>query len=157
MSTPGAGAHAPGAHVAGAHAAGAGDGGVQGDRASLGELFSSVTSDLSLLVRQEVALAKAEVAQSATRAGKGAGLLGGAALAGHFVLLFLSVALWWGLGSITGQGWSALIVAGIWAVVAAVLAVTGRSEVKQVRGLPRTTGTVKQIPDALKGHEEAPR
>jgi hypothetical protein len=124
------------------------------DRASLGELFSSVTEDLSTLVRQEVALAKAEVSQSASRAGKGAGLLAGAGVSGHFVLLFLSIAAWWGLGELIGRGWSALVVAAVWAVVAAVLAVRGRSELRAVRGLPDTTSTLQKVPSALKGHEE---
>ena len=58
-----------------------------GDR-SLGDLISEVTADLSTLMRQELELAKAELQQSASRAGKGAGMLGGAAVAGYFVLLF---------------------------------------------------------------------
>ena len=123
-----------------------------GDR-SLGELISDVTTDLSTLLRQELELAKAELAQSASRAGKGVGLLGGAGIAGHFVLLFASIALWWAIGAATGLGWAALIVAAIWAVIAGVLAVTGRSALKSVRGLPRTADTVKKIPDALKGDE----
>ena len=123
-----------------------------GDR-SLGELISEVTGDLSTLMRQELELAKAEVQQSASRAGKGAGMLGGAAVAGYFVLLFLSIALWWAIGSATGLGWSALIVAVIWGIIAGVLAVTGRNSLKSVRGIPKTTSTVKKIPDALKGNE----
>lgn len=71
---------------------------ITGDR-SLGELISEVTEDLSTLMRQEVELAKAEPQQSARRAGKAAGLFSGSAVAGHFALLFLSVALWWALGS----------------------------------------------------------
>ncbi|GAB2476653.1 phage holin family protein [Promicromonospora xylanilytica] len=121
---------------------------------SIGELFSEVSRDLSTLVRQEVALAKAEAAQSAKRAGKGAGMFGGAGVAGHMVLLFLSLALWWALGSALGGGWSALVVAAVWAVVAAVLAMRGRSEIKAVEGLPQTADSVKKIPDALRGHEE---
>lgn len=81
-------------------------------------------------------------------------MLGGAAVAGHMVLLFLSIALWWGLGNSIGHGWSALIVAVIWAVVAAVLATVGRSQLKTVTGLPRTTETARKIPDALKGNED---
>lgn len=128
--------------------------GTTGDGASLGELFSSVTADLSTLVRQEIALAKAEATQSGKRAGKGAGLLAGAGVSGHFVLLFLSVAACWGLGELIGRGWSALVVAAVWAVIAAVLAVRGRSELRAVRGLPDTTSTLQQVPSALKGHEE---
>jgi hypothetical protein len=121
---------------------------------SLGELISEVTQDLSTLLRQEVELAKAELQQSASRAGKGAGMLSGAAVAGYFVLLFVSLALWWAIGSATGLGWSALIVAVIWAIIAAVLVQVGRKELKTVRGLPKTTATVKKIPDALKGNED---
>ena len=123
-----------------------------GDR-SLGDLISEVTQDLSTLVRQELELAKAEVQQSAARAGKGAGLLGGAGVAGYFVLLFLSIALWWAIGSATGLGWSALIVAVIWGIIGAILYVMGRNSLKAVRGIPKTADTVKKIPDALKGNE----
>ena len=123
-----------------------------GDR-SLGDLISEVTQDLSTLMRQELKLAKAELQQSAARAGKGAGMLGGAAIAGYFVLLFLSVAVWWAIGSATGLGWSALIVAVIWAIIAAVLATVGRNSLKSIRGIPKTADTVKKIPDALKGNE----
>lgn len=126
-----------------------------GDR-SLGELISEVTEDLSTLMRQEVELAKAEVQQSARRAGKAAGLFSGSAVAGHFALMFLSIALWWALGSAIGLGWSALIVGVLWGAAAAVLGAAGRSSLKSVRGLPRTTATVKKIPDALKGNEDQP-
>ena len=123
-----------------------------GDR-SLGDLISEVAQDLSTLVRQELELAKAEVQQSASRAGKGAGMLGGAAVAGYFVLLFVSIALWWAIGSATGLGWSAVIVAVIWGIIAAILAVVGRNSLRSVRGLPKTAATVKKIPDAIKGNE----
>jgi hypothetical protein len=122
-------------------------------RATVGELFSEVAEDLSTLMRQEVELAKAELRQSATRAGKGAGLLAGAGVSGHMVLLFASVAAWWGIGDATGHGWSALIVAAIWLVIAAALGLMGRREISAVPGIPQTTQTVKQIPDAIRGNE----
>ena len=122
-------------------------------RASVGELFSEVAEDLSTLMRQEVELAKAEVRESATRAGKGAGLLAGAGISGHMVLLFASVAAWWGIGDATGRGWAALIVAGIWLIIAAVLALIGRREISAVQGVPQTAETVKQIPNAVRGNE----
>ena len=80
-------------------------------------------------------------------------MLGGAGVAGYFVLLFVSIALWWAIGSAIGLGWSAVVVAVIWAIVAAVLAMVGRNSLKSVRGLPKTADTVKKIPDALKGNE----
>src|SRR6476619_1381478 len=122
-----------------------------GDR-SLGALISEVTEDLSTLMRQELELAKAELQQTATRAGRGVGMLGGAGVAGYFVLLFVSIALWWAIGSATGLGWSAVIVAVIWAIIAAILITVGRSSLKSVRGIPKTADTMKKIPDALKGN-----
>ena len=122
-------------------------------RPSVGEVFSEVAADLSTLMRQEVELAKAEVRQSATRAGKGAGMLASAGAAAHLALLFVSVAAWWGIGDATGHGWSALIVAAAWVIIATVLGLTGRREITAVSGLPQTAQTVKKIPDAAKGNE----
>jgi hypothetical protein len=124
------------------------------DAPSIGERLGDVTRDISTLMRQEVALAKAEVTQSATNAGKGIGMLVGAAVGGFFVLLFLSIALWVAIGRSTGYGWSALIVAVIWAIIAAILAVVGRGELKKIRGVPDTTDSLGKIPNALKGQEE---
>ena len=126
---------------------------VKADNASLGELLGDVTRDLSTLMRQEVELAKAELKQSTSRAGKGAGMLAGAGIGGHFVLLFLSLALMWALGAIMPLGWSALIVAVIWAIIAAVLASIGRKELKQIKGMPQTGETLSEIPPTLKPGE----
>lgn len=126
---------------------------VKADNASIGELLGDVTRDLSTLMRQEVDLAKAELKQSATKAGKGTGLLAGAGVGGHFVLLFLSLALMFALGAIMPLGWSALITAVVWAIIAAVLASIGRKELKQIKGLPQTGETLSEIPPTLKPGE----
>lgn len=117
---------------------------------SLGDLLGEVTRDMSTLMRQEVELAKVELKQSATRAGKGTGMLAGAGVAGHFVLLFLSLALWWALGTVMGLGWSGVVVAVIWAIVAAVLATRGRKELNAIKGMPKTAETLQEIPPTLK-------
>lgn len=122
---------------------------------SVGELLGDVTRDVSLLMRQEVELAKAELKQSSSRAGKGAGMLAGAAVAGFLFLLFLSVALWWALGNaLDSRGWAAVIVAVIWAVIAGILALVGKKEMDKIKGMPQTADTVAKIPNALKGNEE---
>lgn len=122
---------------------------------SLGDLFAEVSRDVSTLMRQEVELAKAELTQSAKRAGKGAGMYGGAGVAGWFTLLFLSVALWWALGALLDNlGWSAVIVAIIWGIVAAVLFSMGKREFDRVQGAPRTVDSLKKIPETLKRNEE---
>jgi tetrahydromethanopterin S-methyltransferase subunit G len=104
-----------------------------------------------------VALATAELKQTGSRAGKGIGMYAGAAVGGFFVLLFLSVALWWAIGNELGRGWAALIVAVIWAIIAAVFASLGKKEMERVRGIPDTTDTLGKIPNALKGNEEENR
>lgn len=121
--------------------------------ASIGELLSDISTDISTLMRQEVELAKAELRQSAVKAGKGAGMLGGATVFAHLTLVFLAIASWWGLGDAIGRGWSGLVIAAVLAVIAGVLALVGRSEIRSVSGLPKTAATVKKIPDAVKGNE----
>ena len=126
----------------------------KGEISSLGGLVSDISNDLSTLMRQEVALAKAEAQQSAARAGKGAGMLGGAGVAGHMALLFVSVALMWALAdALDSLAWASVWVALLWAVIAAVLAVLGRKQLQSVTGMQRTVDTAKRVPDALKGNE----
>jgi hypothetical protein len=117
---------------------------------SFGDLMGEVTRDMSTLVRQEVELAKAELRDEAKKAGKAAGMFGGAGFAGYMALLFSSIALWWGLSNVMDQGWAALIVAVLWAVVAIAMFVVARGQMREVRGLSRTAETVKDIPPALK-------
>lgn len=121
---------------------------------SLGDLLAEVTRDLSTLIRQEIELAKAELKESVTQAGRGGGMLAGAGVAGHFVLLFLSIALWYALGELMGGVWSALVVAVIWGIIAAILASVGRKELKAVKGMPQTVETVQEIPPTLKPNGE---
>ncbi|MCR2817172.1 phage holin family protein [Microbacterium jiangjiandongii] len=121
---------------------------------SLGDLLGEVTRDISTLMRQEVALAKAELKESATRSAKGAGLLGGAGYAALMAVFFLSFALWWALGTLVGGGWSGVIVAVLWGVIAAILFVVGRNKMKEVEGAPQTVETLKEIPETLKRNEE---
>ena len=110
--------------------------------------------NLSTLLQQELALAKAEVRQSGVRAAKGAGMLAGAALAAVLMLVFVSVSAWWALGLLIGNGWSALVVAGVWLIIALVLALAGKREFERIRGLEQTADTLGKVPNALKGHEE---
>jgi nitrate/nitrite transporter NarK len=119
--------------------------------ASAGQLASEVAKDLSTLVRQEIALARAELTQEAKTAGAAAGAFGGAGFAGYFVLVFASLAAMWALGSVMHLGWAALIVAAVWAVIAAVLAAVGRGKLKAFNPKPeRTVETVKEDVQWLK-------
>jgi hypothetical protein len=119
---------------------------------SFGELMGEVTQDLSTLVRQEVELAKAELREESKKAGKAAAFFAGAGIAGFLVLLFLSTALWQGLANAMDPGWAALIVAVLWAAIGGALFVVARGKAREMRGLPRTAETAKEIPHALKPH-----
>ena len=125
-------------------------------QSSIGGMLTAIARDTSALVRQEIELARAELRQEAREAGKAAGMFAGAAIGGFMVLLFLSYALWWGLSNVMDQGWAALIVAVIWAVIAGVLAMLGRRWSRGLSGLPQTSRTVRRIPDALANRTQQP-
>src|ERR1044072_3805212 len=112
---------------------------------SVGEMIGNISDDLSRLFRQEVELAKAELKQEAAKAGKAAGMLGGAGFAGYLAVVLLSFALVFALGNVMDLGWAALIVAAIWAVIGAVLYANGRKKLKTVDPVPhRTVDTIKE-------------
>lgn len=112
---------------------------------SIGEIVGDIAKDLTALVRQEIELAKTEVKGEVSKAGKGAGMLAGAGVAGHLMLIFLSVTIMFALGTFMDLLWAALIVTVIWAIVAAVLAASGRKKLKQVDPkLEATTQTLKE-------------
>ncbi|MGV9538421.1 phage holin family protein [Streptosporangium sandarakinum] len=112
---------------------------------SLGQLVGEVGEDLSKLFRQEVELAKAEIRQEATKAGKAAGMLSGAGAAGLVVALFVSLAVMFGLGAVMPLGWAALIVAVVWAVIGGVLYTNGRKRMSEVSPKPeQTVETLKE-------------
>jgi hypothetical protein len=119
--------------------------------ASVGELIGNISDDLTQLFRQEVELAKAEVRQEAAKAGKAAGMLGGAGFAGYLAVVLLSFALVFGLANVMDAGWAALIVAVVWAAVGAVLYAGGRKRLKTVDPMPRrTVETIKEDAQWLK-------
>jgi uncharacterized membrane protein YqjE len=107
--------------------------------ASLGELFSRLTKDFSQLVSTQVELAKVELKEEVAHAGKGAGMLAGGAFAGYLAVLLLSFAAAWGLAAVMPTGWAFLLVGVVWAVVAAVLAKTGREQFRAVHPVPPQT------------------
>jgi F0F1-type ATP synthase assembly protein I len=112
---------------------------------SLGEIVGDVANDLTTLVKQEIELAKTEAKAEVAKAGKGAGLLGGAGAAGYLTLVFLSLALMFLLDSWMHTGWAALIVGVLWGIAATVMALSGRKELKSMNPkLETTQRTIKE-------------
>jgi Putative Actinobacterial Holin-X, holin superfamily III len=115
------------------------------DERSLGELLGDIADNLTTLVKQELDLAKTEAKQEAAKAGKGAGLLGGAGVTGHLALLFASLALMFLLDTWMHTALAALIVTALWAIVAAVLGAQGRKELQSLNPkLETTQRTIKE-------------
>ncbi len=120
--------------------------------ASIGELVGNLSESTTKLLRQEVALAKAETKQELAVAGRGVGMLAGAGVAALLALIMLSMAAADLLSSWMDPTWAYLIVFAIWAIVGTVLAVQGRKAIKQVNPVPeRTQETIREIPDAVRG------
>jgi hypothetical protein len=115
------------------------------DGRSLGQIVGDVAEDLSTLMRQELDLAKTEVKQEATRAGKAVGLLGGAGVAGHLALIFVSLCAMFVLNNAVPVELAALIVTAFWALVAAILALTGKKALAHTNpALPETQRSLKE-------------
>jgi MFS family permease len=96
----------------------------------IGDLVKQLAGQTSTLVRQELDLAKAEMSQKASVAGKGAGLLGGAAAVGLLAGGALTACLILALGEVISHWLAALIVALVLGAVAAVLALQGRNRIR---------------------------
>jgi len=111
---------------------------------SIGELLSRLTSDFSGLVSTQVELAKVEIKDEVTRAGKGAGLLTGGGLAGYLSLTFLSFAAAWGLDEVMPAAIAFLLVGLAWLIVAGALYASGRRQLDAVRVAPQSKAAIKE-------------
>ena len=111
---------------------------------SLSELLSDVTNEIATLFRKEVELARVETSEQVSRAAKAGGMLGAAAVIGFLDLILFSFAAAWGLAAVMPTGFAFLIVAVVFAVVAAVLVQAGRKRLASVNPVPnQTVQTVK--------------
>jgi len=106
---------------------------------SLGDIVGDIAKDLSALIKQELDLAKTELKQDATKAGKGAGLLGGAGVAAHLTAIALTFTLIWLLDNWMPVELAGLILTVVWGIVAAVLGLRGKKELQQVSPAMETT------------------
>jgi uncharacterized membrane protein YqjE len=118
---------------------------------SLGEIIGDISQGLSQLFRQEVELAKVELKAEASKAGKAAGMFSGAGIAGLLTAIMLSFALTYALDNVMPLGWAALIVAVLWAIIAAVLFTMARNQARTISPMPtQTIETLKEDAKWLK-------
>jgi hypothetical protein len=111
---------------------------------SLGELVATATRDLSSLMRQEVELAKVEIKRDVAAAGKGAGMFGGAGVAGLIGLLFLSVSAAFGIAHFdVPLGCAFFAVGAVYVLIAGVLALRGKKSLSKLGPPTKTIETLK--------------
>ncbi|WP_371581135.1 phage holin family protein [Streptomyces sp. NBC_01314] len=123
------------------------------DHHSVGELVGQATEQLSLLVRQELALAKEELTEKGRRAGRGGGLLGAAGAVAYVGFMTLAAAGVGALSLVLDVWAAALIVMAVLFVIAAVLAAVGRAQLRRATP-PKpelALGSVKADVDEIKG------
>ena len=127
------------------------------DEPTLGELVATASRDMSLLVHQEVELAKLELKKSAISGAVGGAFFAVAGALGFFALMAITVAM---AEAITYAGierfWSYLIVAGFYLLLAALLAAFGASRMRRLGPPERTLRTVKDNITWLKSPTTAP-
>jgi len=112
----------------------------QRDERSLGDLFSDLSRETTTLVRQEVQLAKAELTQSATEVARGIGMLVAGGAVAYAGLLFLLLAIVYGLIEAGWEAWlSALVVGLVVVVIGAILVLRARESLKPANLAPRRT------------------
>ncbi len=120
-------------------------------RPSIVDLVRSAAEDGASIVRGEIELAKAEAKQNAQRAGKGAGMFGGAAFLGFTAWFLLSFAAAFGLVAAGLPVWAGmLIIAVLYLLLAGVLGFLGKRELDRVKGLERTQQSVQTTMDEAK-------
>lgn len=109
-------------------------------------------SDLSHIFKSEISSAKAELQDSISKMGKGAGLFGGAGLIGIFAAEFLLLALMFGLIATGLRAWLAALIVGVILLVGAgVLAMMGKKNVADAAGAPsRTADRIKEDAATIK-------
>jgi uncharacterized membrane protein YqjE len=126
---------------------------------SIAELLKRLSDQTTTLARQEVDLAKAELVAKGKQAGLGAGMFGGASMFGLYALGALTACVILALATVMSAWLGALIVAAVYAAIACVLAVAGKSRVK--KGVPpvpeQTVETVKEDVEVAKQRAKAGR
>ena len=111
----------------------------------IGDLLKQLSEDTATLVRKEVELARAEVTQKGKQAGIGAGMFGGAGIAGLLALGSLTACLIAVLATGMEVWIAALIVTVVWTAIAGVLALLGKGRVQEATPpVEQTIETIKE-------------
>jgi len=103
----------------------------QRDERSTTELLKALSDQTTTLVRQEIELAKLELREKGKKAGQGAGMFGGATVVGLYAVGALTATIILALSTAIAGWLAALIVTVVYAAIAGILALRGRSQVRE--------------------------
>lgn len=124
--------------------------------ASIGALVAGIQQDLTALVRGQIELAKAELRESAARAGVGAGLIAAAAFLVLLAVVLISVALAYGLVALgLHPGWAFLIVAVFYILLAVLLGLLARNRFARIQPPVRVQRVAVRTREALRPGNDA--
>ncbi|GAA2677048.1 phage holin family protein [Streptomyces lunalinharesii] len=125
---------------------------------SLGQLVATATAEMSALVHDEIALAKAELRQDAKRAGIGSAAFIVAGVLALFALPVLSFAAAYGIHNLgLGLAWSFLIVGGAFLVIAALLILIALAKIKKIKKPEKSIASAKETAAVLQKARPHPR
>ncbi|WP_405710740.1 phage holin family protein [Streptomyces xanthophaeus] len=134
------------------------DQGAQGAERTLGQLVASATAEMSALVHDEIALAKAELRQDVKRAGIGGAAITVAGVFALFSLPVLSFAAAYGIHNLgLGLAWSFLIVGSAFLLLAGLLALLAVAKFKKVKPPEKSIASVKQTAAVVSTVKPHPR
>ena len=131
------------------------DGTAEAGEPSVGNLVQSAMADVSLLVRAEIELAKAEIGRSAKKAGISVALFGAAGVFAALAGIYLFVTVAEGLTALGLPRWISYgIVTVFLLLLAGIAALIGMRLLKKIEKPERTLETLHDLPEVL--HREAP-
>ncbi|MBO0652569.1 phage holin family protein [Streptomyces triculaminicus] len=129
-----------------------------GANRSLGQLVAAATTELSALVHDEIALAKAELRQDARRLGIGGGAIIAAGVLALFSLPVLSFAAAYGIHNLgLGLAWSFLITGGAYLLLAALLGLMAVAKFKKIKKPEKSIASAKETAAVLGTVKPHPR
>ncbi|MER7822045.1 phage holin family protein [Streptomyces virginiae] len=130
----------------------------QGAERTLGQLVASATAEMSALVHDEIALAKAEIREDVKRVGSGSASMVAAGVLALFSVPVLTFAAAYGIHNLgLGLAWSFLIVGGAFLLIAGLLVLIGVRKFKKVKPPEKSIASVKQTAALVQTVKPHPR
>ena len=112
---------------------------------SIADVLQDIVANVQTIIRSEVRLAKTEITEEATKAGRAAGMLAGGAVAALFTVWLLLLTILFALATVMPMWGAALLLFALMAAATAILLTAGKKRFKTVHATPeKTIETMKE-------------